>query len=296
MKVRAKVILLSGAAAIAALEICAMLFFHPTIALIPPVAIKVPAQPISLPFTYAFQVDGSLEETGSLSVSSSPFWWLDSGAYLLLQHGVGRTVHGDLAEASKWRRKYGAADPDETDGGFRPQNIFRLLSRSVWQDVSAEASFKIDAYDLSQSQYRSESNGLLLFQRYADSDNLYYAGVRVDGTAVIKKKIHGDYYTLVERKVLPGAPYDRETNPDLLPIGAWMGVKVVARNVDTSRVSIKLYTDFEKKGVWTLAAEALDDGETYGGGAFTGPGHTGIRTDFMDVEFDDFRLTDPSKQ
>jgi hypothetical protein len=32
----------------------------------------------------------------------------------------------------------------------------------------------------------------------------------------------------------------------------------------------------------------------FGGAAFTAPGHAGIRTDFMDVEFDDFRLTDPS--
>lgn len=38
-----------------------------------------------------------------------------------------------------------------------------------------------------------------------------------------------------------------------------------------------------------LAAEAKDDGKSYGGDAILNEGYAGIRTDFMDVEFDDCR-------
>ena len=37
---------------------------------------------------------------------------------------------------------------------------------------------------------------MLLFNRYQDGQTLYYGGVRVDGAAVIKKKLAGVYTTL----------------------------------------------------------------------------------------------------
>ncbi len=62
------------------------------------------------------------------------------------------------------------------------------------------------------------------------------------------------------------------------------------KNLPDGKVKIDLYIDKGWTGVWTLAASATDDGKSYGGAAITNPGYGGIRTDFMDVEFENFRL------
>ena len=53
---------------------------------------------------------------------------------------------------------------------------------------------------------------------------------------------------------------------------------------------MKLY--IKKKKEWILAAEAHDEPGKYGGNVISGNGHAGIRTDFMDVEFDKYRMTE----
>ena len=55
-------------------------------------------------------------------------------------------------------------------------------------------------------------------------------------------------------------------------------------------VSIKLYADKGKTGIWTLVVEAIDDGSSFGGAVLGSSGNVGIRTDFMDVEFDDYTV------
>lgn len=245
---------------------------------------------ITLPWTYEFRVDGRLDETGSLELSSSPYWWVNSGAYMYLKGGIGSTIHGDLSATNPWRRLYNSADPDSTDNGYHPQNIFRLILRSKWQNVSQEMYSRINVYRLSQSQQRAASNGLLLMSRYQNSDNLYYAGIRVDGYAVIKKKKAGIYYTMAYSRAFASSVYNRTSNPNLLPVGAWIGVKSEVKNLASGAVSIKVYTDVNKTGTWKLVAEAIDDGIKFGGAAITAAGHGGIRTDFMDAEFDDYKL------
>ena len=142
----------------------------------------------SSPLVYSFNDTGVLRETGSMSESQSPFWWLDSGGKLIIRDGIGMTMHGDAPELDYWRLAYAATNPSDTDGGAHPQNLLRLLSRSVWEDVRIEAHLRIDDDHVSASPNRNGSNGLLLMTRYRDSGTLYYAGLRVDGTAVIKKK------------------------------------------------------------------------------------------------------------
>jgi hypothetical protein len=106
---------------------------------------------------------------------------------------------------------------------------------------------------LSDSEYRNESNGVLLFNRYKDGDNLYYSGIRVDGQAVIKKKIKGKYFTLVEKELFgKDGDYDRKSNPNLIPQGKWIGIKSVLKN-EGEAVDIKLYVDEKNKrgiGSW----------------------------------------------
>lgn len=236
-----------------------------------------------------FSEDLVLEEAGEIEESKSQYWWLNSGAYLIQENGVGKTIQGNAEEGSKWQVKYKNYNADETDDGLHPQNIFRLVTRSKWQDYAQEAYYKITDYHLSKSTYRSESNGLLLFNRYQDENDLYYTGLRVDGAAVIKKKIKGEYFTLSYEPVFEGK-YDRESNPDLLPMNTWIGIKSEVINGADGTVNIKLFIDRNRSGNWELVAEAKDDGVSYGGEAILNEGYAGIRTDFMDVEFDDYKM------
>ena len=127
---------------------------------------------------------------------------------------------------------------------------------------------------------------MLLFLQYLDADNLYYAGVRVDGSAVIKKKSAGAYTTLAETPWFPGT-YNRVSSPDLIPHRAWIGLRTVM-HTNGETVTIQLYVDPDRSGFWILALQA----EANAGPSQDAmqPGYGGIRTDFMDVEFDDYRI------
>lgn len=245
---------------------------------------------ITLPFHYSFSQDGITRQASSMSTSTSPYFWLNSGAYLYLSGGTGKSVHGPLPKDDPRRLSYAAGNSYDTDGGYYPQNLFRLYTRTKWQDVTQEVRYKINAYNLSKSTNRSGGNGLLLFSRLADGNNLYYAGLRVDGKAVIKKKTGGSYYTMAIDPVITTSTYDRATNPNLLPVGTWIGLRTVVKNVSSTAVRITLYADIGNTGTWKKVAEAVDDGKKYGGKAFTGAGYGGMRTDFMDVEMDNYRL------
>lgn len=235
-------------------------------------AVRTPAAGASSASDYV------LEETGSMARSQSGEWWLNSGAYVYFSDGIGRTVSGNLPAEDKWRTIYAFSNPEDTDEGFRPQNIFRLVNRSVQENSSQEAYFRINKYNDSDSAERQGYNGVLFFLRYKDGDNLYYAGLRADGMAVIKKKSYGKYATLASSKVFEGR-YDRDNNPNLMPIGSWFGMRAaISGSADGSAV-IRLYADTAGNGSWKMVAEAIDRDP------LNGSGHGGIRTDFADVEF-----------
>ncbi|HLP86564.1 MAG TPA: hypothetical protein VK153_01660, partial [Candidatus Paceibacterota bacterium] len=238
--------------------------------------------------TYGLSKDINLQETGSITSSPDSNWWLNSGAYFSVVNGIGKTYQGDLPQTDTWNELYKAANPSDTDNGTHPQNLFRLITKAKFKDLSQEAYFKINKYNLSNSEQRYESNGFLFFNRYVDAYNLYYTGVRVDGTAVIKKKINGVYYTMSQNKVFPGT-YNHETNPNLLPVGKYIGLKSVVTDLADGSVSIKVYVDKDGTGNWTLGAEAVDTGSSYGP-KIQSSASAGIRTDFMDAEFKDYKV------
>ncbi len=241
----------------------------------------------TLPFQYDFSVDGRMQEASNADESSSPYWWLSSGGYFTLWNGYGSTVQNELKNSDTWRKRYAFSNPGETDAGAHPQNIFRLLTKSTWSDVTQEALLRMNRYNISPDPHRSESNGVLLISRYQDQHTLYYGGLRVDGNAVIKKKLNGAYYTLALEKVFSGT-YHRRSQPSLLPNGTWIGLKFETKNAGNGRVLLRLYADVGNTGTWTLVATADDDGSTHGT-AITGIGRGGIRTDFMDVDIDTYR-------
>lgn len=241
---------------------------------------------ITSPFRYTFNTNGILYEAGNFQESSSPYWWLNSGAKLNISGGRGRTVQKELNSYEKWRLLYAYSNPLDTDNGYHPQNIFRLITRSKWKNTQEIVYFRVLRNQFSASPNRDASNGLLLMSRYQNQNTLYYAGVRVDGNAVIKKKLNGKYYTLASKKIFPGT-YDRKSNPSLLPKYDWIGLKTLVNNTG-GIVNIKLYMDRGWTGKWTLIAEANDDGRY--GNPILNEGYSGIRTDFMDVEFENFWL------
>lgn len=229
-------------------------------------------------FTYSFHVDGVLDEAESYERSASEYWWLDSGGRLIIEDGVGKTLHGALTVTDGWRRRYAESSPVDTSDGRYPQNLFRLVTQREWEDVAISARFKVTKDNESSSANRNESNGLLLMSRYQDGDNLYYAGLRVDGHAVIKKKQDGAYTTLAERSVIEG----RYNGTNLLPRG-WIHLRSEIRTIGNS-VEIALYMSEDGNTGWIEVLTAKDTDRP-----ILASGHVGIRTDFMDVEFDDFR-------
>jgi hypothetical protein len=240
-------------------------------------------------FADDFSGNYRLEETGKRSGSASPNWWLNSGGWMIISGGAGKTIQGDLDSGDKWFKNYKKNNPEDTDNGAHPQNIFRLVGRDKWQNFTQEVYFKINKMNFGESVNRNESNGFLLFNRYQDGDNLYYTGLRVDGYAVIKKKLKGDYHTLAEEKIFSGPNYDREKNPNLLPVGKWMGIKSVVKTNSNGDTEINLYyKENRDTGEWKLVSHYVDKGQK--GEEITAPGYGGIRTDFMDVEFDDYNI------
>ncbi len=240
-------------------------------------------------FSDSFNYQEVIEETGRGEESGNANWWLNSGAYVYVDKGIAKTIQGPLENRSKWQIDYLNYNSDETDGGYHPQNIFRFVTRSKWKNFQQECYFKINHLNLSKDKNRGESNGILLFNRYRDGENLYYTGIRVDGFAVIKKKIKGEYFTMAYNRIYPGQ-YNRKKKPNLLPHNAWIGLRSEVKNEVNGMVSIKVFIDRKRDGNWQLITEAKDNGKSYGGKAFMDEGYAGIRTDFMDIEFDDYKI------
>ncbi len=241
-------------------------------------------------FHYRFQTDGFLEETGLITDSSSSYWWLNSGGRMILGGGIGKTIQKDSGISQFWKKAYNQSNPTDTEEGVHPQNIFRLLTRKKWAQGLQEIHFKINNIRMSDSPNRNESNGFLLMSRYQDSDNLYYSGLRVDGHAVIKKKINGVYYTLAETPVFFSETfYNRNTNPNLIQGAAWIGIKSRITTDRDKNVHITLYIDKENSGKWQEVLNTTDTGKD--APVITKEGLSGIRSDFMDVEFDDYIIS-----
>ena len=261
----------------------ALIPFHPTLANTPAV--------VSSPFLYTFNSAGVLKESGSMNESSSPYFWLNSGAYLLAQNGLGKTVQGALPATDPWRLLYAANNPLDTGNGYYPQNIFRLVTKNSWTNYVEEMQFKIQHTNLTNTPNRDGYSGVLFFSRYRDSDTLYYAGIRMDGMAVIKKKVGGTYYTMASAKVFPGT-YNKQSMPSLLPQRQWMRMRLVTEDMLDGSVSLVLYLDKHNTGAYVEVARATDrNGLHNNTPVIGGPGYAGMRTDYQDVFFNDFKLT-----
>ena len=265
-----------------------ILFLIVVIGIVYVIAIKEKPMESSKILEDKFTESKILEETSTPEQTKSDDWWLNSGAYFINEGGIGKTVQGDISDV-RWEKEYLDYNPTDTDKGKHPQNIFRLITINKWKNFEQSAYYKIKANHLGDSERRSGSNGLLLMNRYQDGDNLYYAGIRVDGNAVIKKKINGEYFTMNITPAFVGE-YNRLDNPNLLPLNTWIGLRTELQEIEDGTLQIELFIDRGINGNWELILESIDDGQSYGGEIINEPGHAGIRTDFMDVIFDNYHI------
>lgn len=251
---------------------------------VPPTTTVTPGTSTGL---YGLSGDYTLQETGSMSEGSNSSWYLNSGAYFNISGGIGKTIAGTLPDSDRWRLLYNSSNPVDTDNGYRPQNIFRLVTKTKWRNITEEGYFKINNYNLSSSPNRQGHNGILFFGRYKDGDNLYYTGIRVDGLAVVKKKIDGAYYTLASKRVFDGT-FNRDTNPNLIPTNQWIGLRNTIRTNESGQVVVSLYMDKTNSGNWQLVLETTDNGTN--GRVIDESAYAGIRSDFMDFEVTKFKI------
>lgn len=243
-------------------------------------------------FYYTFNVDEVFEESASLNSSASQYFWLNSGAKLIINEGKGSTIIGALPKNDPWREAYARSNPLDTKNGAYPQNLFRLITRKTWENIEQELHFSILQINAINTRDRDEFSGIFLMSRYIDSDNLYYAGIRMDGKAVIKKKYRGVYYTLAEAQVFSSEiPFNRVTNPNLIPTRTWykMSSNVVTDFSGTVHISLSFAQSLTEPLTTILTTPDT--------GLFWPPiiqaGHAGIRTDFADVMFDEYTISEP---
>lgn len=239
-------------------------------------------QPAPLPWKYSFNVPGTLEETGSMDSSSSPYFWLNSGGRMLLTDGCGHTIEGDLPSNDKAYQLY--KNDEGADFGAHPQNLFRLFTRNKYPSLEQSVKVKMLRYIVSPSTQREASDGFVLGFSDITGQFVYYFALRVDGYLVIKQKDGSvnDYSTLAQKKLLPGV-YHVTTSPNLIPIGQTFDLKFSVA---------KEGTDVRLKG-FVNGVEHLDvvDATPL---ANLEEGHGLIRLDFMEACFDDYRLSVPS--
>ncbi len=237
-----------------------------------------------------FSAIAVIEEVSDITDSSSPHWWVSAGGHMLMGSGMAETMQGTRKEGDVWQQKYAQGEQaDVTDNGAHPQNAFRVVQRGLWGNIQHDVYFRIARIIESEHEQRDAANGVFLMSRYVDSENLYYSGIRVDGTIVIKKKQDGAYHTLFTKKLYDGA-YDRDSAASLLPLDKWIGIRTIVENTLDGRVDIAVAIDRDRKGNWEIVGSTTDDGATYGGAPFTNDGYTGIRSDFMDVQFEDYTV------
>lgn len=234
-----------------------------------------------------------INETGKMNDSPDSNWWVNSGAQISRSGNILSTVQGRLPDTDPFRLLYASSNPVDTDNGYRPQNILRLVTRAKFRNATQQVFFNISHINASNSPNRNQSNGVLFFQRYQDGDNLYYSGIRVDGEAVLKKKFKGKYSTLKSVAVYPGS-YHRDTLPNLLPMHRWIGIKTEIKDTDNYGVEISFYINDNQLGLgWTRVLHAVDsctDAE-----CITNAGYAGIRSDFMDISFESYQVFEINK-
>jgi hypothetical protein len=179
--------------------------------------------------------------------------------------------------------------PAQSDNGVHPQNMFLMLTKNSVTYPSAQVYFNRQTDNISNQANSNAWNGEAVLMRYIDAKNYYYGGIRVDGYAVIKKITNGKAQTIASKKLILGN-YDPTSNPDLIPLQQWNGVRLEVDDT-ASGTRLTLYTDLGRYHTWQQTASVIDDPAKFGS-AITSPGRAGIESDYADALMDDFVMGD----
>lgn len=248
---------------------------------------------VPLPWSYTFNSPGTLNQTATNDQSGSAYWWVSGGGQLVLEGGLGKTLQGTVPTTNPWNATYAKSQTATSDKGTHPQNTFALILRTPTLNLDQSVSVQINKDNLANTANRNPWNGIHLISRWQGDDTYYFAGIRADGHAVIKKKINGTYYTLAEKTLFPGT-YSAATpeTADLLPKNTWMNVRTATYTDASGNVHVELYVDQSQSGVWQLTLSATDNGSQ--GNKIAAQGLSGIRSDFMDISMDNYKISNAS--
>ena len=235
---------------------------------------------------YTFNSPGTLYEASAANKSSSPYFWLKSGAELSIANGIGNTIQGALTTNDQWRKIYASSNlSSATDNGTQPQNVFLLLTKAAYKNTSAQIYVRRTADNMTNPVNRHPYSGESILARYQNDETFYYAGIRDDGAVVIKKKLNGVYQTLSQRQLLSGT-YNVSSNPDLIPKNTWIGLRFTVQDTSAGP-QLTLFTDIGKTGTWSQALSVVDDPAKFGS-SIPNAGIVGIESDYADAQFDNF--------
>ena len=240
---------------------------------------------VSPPFVYDFSSPGLLEESLTMRDSTSPYFWLNGGAELIIEDGLGKTIQSDLPPNDPWRAIYAKKNPLDTEVGSKPQNVFRLITRSEWRNFSQVITFKIIKTNFSSSYNRDGYSGIFLLSQYKDESNYYYGGIRMDGQVVIKKKSNGVFYTLGAAQAFGSIiQFKRRNNMTLLPQDKQMRLKLETRELNQNSTELILSLEKDNGSLVTLLG-VVDRNPMHG------TAYAGIESDFMNVVLDDYAFS-----
>ena len=92
---------------------------------------------------------------------------------------------------------------------------------------------------------------------------------------------------MAEKQIFPG-DYEREKDMSLVPQIEWLTLRTETTTNKKGVVTISLFMKRATETKWTLLLKGLDTGTNFDSPPLVGSHPLGIRTDFMDVEFDNF--------
>lgn len=193
---------------------------------------------------------------------TDPVWKQTSGSLF----ADGRVGYSGQIDASK---------PDVTSRDATNSAVFRVVTQNAeLGDVNVDLKFRIERYGSTSQTPEHDWDGLHLFMRYADANNLYsFSFARRDGTVAIKRKAvvsdaNATYATL------------RQGRLDV-PVGTWHDLAASARN--TAEGVLLEFSIDDKRVLQALDADV--DGR-----AHWSAGRVGIRGDNVEFRVDNFLI------
>lgn len=232
-------------------------------------------------FTYHFTSQAVVNETATMATSSSPYFWVASGGQFIITN-VANIPNPDLLSAGIY---LGATiqGPSAATVTAYQQNDFRLIERFMRTNIMQEVHFNLRHINMAETPSRDADKGIFVYARYYDVSNHYYAGITLDGRAVIRIVTNGVMKTLASTPLyMADGGYDRDTNPNVIPGKKWIGLSTHADLVG-GKMHLSLDVGSIDSGRWIWGAMFTSIVDSNPPVVLRGPCYGGIRSDYFDT-------------